>query len=61
METKSMRVRNTEVTLYRCDQCLYFPTWVSDPERHQEWHRQREEREQELERAMVIAARSEQN
>jgi hypothetical protein len=61
METKSMSVRNTEVTLYRCDQCLYVRTWVSDPERHQDWHRQREEHERELERAMVIAAGSARN
>lgn len=58
MDVKSMRVRNKEVTLYRCHQCLYIQTWVSDPKDHQQWHKLREERDRELERAMTIAARS---
>lgn len=61
MEAKSMRVRNKQVTLYRCHQCLYFETWVSDPEEHQQWHKLREEREREIERAMNIAARAANN
>ncbi|MBI2358629.1 MAG: hypothetical protein HYV04_06935 [Deltaproteobacteria bacterium] len=61
MEIKSMRVRNKEVTLYRCHQCLFIQTWVSDPEEHQQWHKLREEHDKELERAMTIAARAANN
>lgn len=61
MEIKSMRVRNKDVTLYRCHQCLFIQTWVSDPQEHQQWHKLREERDKELERAMTIAARAANN
>ncbi|OGP19771.1 MAG: hypothetical protein A2038_14900 [Deltaproteobacteria bacterium GWA2_57_13] len=58
MEVKNMRVKNKQVTLYRCQQCLYIPTWVSDPQEHEQWHRLREEQSRELDKAMAIAAGS---
>lgn len=42
METKTMCVCGKEIKLYRCPECYYLPTWVSDRKEHREWHRRRQ-------------------
>lgn len=61
MEVKTMNVQEREIKLYRCHQCLFIQTWVSDPENHQQWHKLREETDREIERVVTIAARSANN